>query len=116
MRLGRTDEARPVVASLERQARATGLSWSLGAALRCRALIADADATAESGFQEALRFHESAGAFERARTELCFGEQLRRRGHRRDSRMHLALRWRASRVAEPDRGRSVHGRSSERRV
>jgi DNA-binding CsgD family transcriptional regulator len=88
-RLGRTDEAKPVVASLERQARATGISWSLGAAMRCRALVADEDAAAEAGFREALRFHESAGVFERARTELCFGEQLRRRGHRRDSRVHL---------------------------
>jgi DNA-binding CsgD family transcriptional regulator len=88
-RLGRMDEAKSVAASLERQARATGIPWTLGAALRCRALVADADAAAEAGFQEALRFHESAGAFERARTELCFGEQLRRRGRRRDSRMHL---------------------------
>jgi DNA-binding CsgD family transcriptional regulator len=88
-RLGRWDEARPVAASLERQARATGISWALGAAMRCRALVADADAEAEAAFQEALRFHESAGAFEHARTELCFGEQLRRRGHRRDARMHL---------------------------
>jgi DNA-binding CsgD family transcriptional regulator/tetratricopeptide (TPR) repeat protein len=88
-RLGRMDEAKSVAASLERQARGTGIPWALGAAMRCRALVADADAAAEAGFQEALRFHESAGAFERARTELCFGEQLRRRGHRRDSRMHL---------------------------
>ena len=57
--------------------------------MRCRALVVDADAATEAGFQEALRFHENAGAFERARTELCFGERLRRRGHRRDSRMHL---------------------------
>jgi DNA-binding CsgD family transcriptional regulator len=58
--------------------------------MRSRALVADADAAAEAGFREALRFHESAGAFERARTELCFGEQLRRSGHRRDSRTHLS--------------------------
>jgi DNA-binding CsgD family transcriptional regulator len=89
-RLGRTDEARSVAASLERQARATGLPWSLGAAMRCRALVVDADAAAVAGFQEALSFHESAGPFERARTELCFGERLRRSGHRRDSRMHLS--------------------------
>ncbi len=89
-RLGRMEEAKSVAASLERQARATGVAWSLGAAIRCRALVVDADAATEAGFQEALRFHESAGAFERARTELCFGEQLRRHGHRRDSRMHLS--------------------------
>jgi DNA-binding CsgD family transcriptional regulator len=88
-RSGRRDEAKSVTASLERQARATGLPWSMGAAMRCRALVVDADAAAEAGFQEALELHQSAGSFERARTELCFGEQLRRRGHRRDSRMHL---------------------------
>jgi hypothetical protein len=88
-RLGRTDEGKMVAASLERQARATGIAWTLGAAMRCRALVVDADAAAEAGFKEALRVHESAGAFERARTELCFGEHLRRRGQRRDSRMHL---------------------------
>jgi DNA-binding CsgD family transcriptional regulator len=59
--------------------------------MRCRALVADADAATQAGFQEALRFHESGGAFERARTELCFGEQLRRRGRRRDSRVHLGI-------------------------
>jgi DNA-binding CsgD family transcriptional regulator len=88
-RSGRTDEAKSVAASLERQARATGIPWSMGAAMRYRALVADADAAAEAGFQEALQRHESAGSFERARTELCFGEQLRRRGQRRDSRRHL---------------------------
>ncbi len=89
-RSGRTDEAKSVAASLERQARATGIPWTLGAAMRCRALVADADAAAEAGFEEALELHECAGAFERARTELCFGEQLRRRGRRRDSRVHLS--------------------------
>ena len=88
-RLGRPDLAEPVVTSLERQARATDISWTLGAAMRCRALVADDDGVAEAGFQEALQLHESAGLFERARTELCFGERLRRRGHRRDSRVHL---------------------------
>ena len=88
-RLGRMAEAKSVAASLERQARATGISWTLGAAMRCRALVEEADGAAEAGFKEALRVHESAGAFERARTELCFGEHLRRRGRRRDSRMHL---------------------------
>jgi DNA-binding CsgD family transcriptional regulator len=89
VRQGRIDEAKPVAASLERQARATGVSWSLGAAMRCRALVVDGDAEAEAAFQEALRFHKEEGVFEHGRTELCFGEHLRRRGQRRDSRMHL---------------------------
>jgi DNA-binding CsgD family transcriptional regulator len=88
-RLGQLGEAKSVAASLERQARATAIPWTLGAAMRCRALVVDADAAAEAGFKGALRVHENAGAFERARTELCFGEHLRRRGRRRDSRIHL---------------------------
>jgi DNA-binding CsgD family transcriptional regulator len=89
VRLGRTIEAEPVVASLERQGRATAIGWTIGAALRCRGLVEPNDATAEALFNEALRLHET-GTFERARTLLCFGEQLRRRGRRRDSREHLA--------------------------
>lgn len=86
-RSGRTEHAKPVVASLEHQAGTTGIRWTLGASARCRALLLDSDTAAESAFEEALALHE--GAFEHARTELCFGERLRRRGRRRDSRVHL---------------------------
>jgi DNA-binding CsgD family transcriptional regulator/tetratricopeptide (TPR) repeat protein len=89
VRLGRTDEADPLVASLERQARTTRIAWTVGAALRCRGLLEVNDAAAEACFKSALRHHETAGVFERARTELCFGERLRRRGLRRDSRIRL---------------------------
>ncbi|HET8653819.1 MAG TPA: AAA family ATPase [Gaiellaceae bacterium] len=89
VRLGRRNEAKRVAASLERQARMTGIAWTLGAAERCRGLVVDADAAAEAAFREALRLHESAGIFERARTELCFGERLRRQGRRRDARRYL---------------------------
>jgi DNA-binding CsgD family transcriptional regulator/tetratricopeptide (TPR) repeat protein len=88
-RLRRADEARPIAASLERQAHDTRVRWTLGVAMRCRALVADADAAAEAAFDEALRLHEDAGLFERARTQLCFGEHLRRRGHRRNARVRL---------------------------
>src|ERR687898_507341 len=86
-RSGRTEHAKPVVASLERQAGTTGIRWTLGASARCCALLLDSDTAAESAFEEALALHE--GAFDHARTELCFGERLRRRGRRRDSRVHL---------------------------
>ena len=72
-RLRRAGEARPIAASLERQAHATRVRWTLGVAMRCRALVADGDAAAEAAFDEALRLHEDAGLFERARTQLCFG-------------------------------------------
>jgi DNA-binding CsgD family transcriptional regulator len=90
LRLGRTSEAEPVVASLEQQAQATGILWTLGAAMRCRALITSDRMAASASFTEALRLHETCGAFEHARTQLCFGEHLRRCGLRRDSRQHLA--------------------------
>jgi DNA-binding CsgD family transcriptional regulator/tetratricopeptide (TPR) repeat protein len=89
VRLGRTDEASPVLASLERQARKTGIAWTVGAVLRCRGLLETADAAAHANFESALRLHERAGVFEHARTQLCFGEQLRRRGLRRESRLQL---------------------------
>ncbi len=110
------DEAKSIAASLERQARAIGLSWSLGAAMRCRALVADADAAAEVGSQEALRSRERAGVFERARTELCFGERLRRHGRRRDSRVHLGAALEAFEGSGAAPWRSARGRSSEHRV
>ena len=40
-RLRRAGEARPIAASLERQAHATRVRWTLGVAMRCRALVAD---------------------------------------------------------------------------
>ena len=56
---------------------------------RCRGLLAAGDA-AERHFLEALRLHgESARPFDRARTELVFGEYLRRDGRRTDARAHL---------------------------
>jgi DNA-binding CsgD family transcriptional regulator len=56
---------------------------------RCRGLLAGGDA-AERHFLEALRPHgESARPFDRARTELVFGEYLRRDGRRMQARRHL---------------------------
>jgi hypothetical protein len=52
-------------------------------------LLAPADA-ADSHFAEALRLHLTASRpFERARTELLYGEWLRRRRERLRAREHL---------------------------
>lgn len=58
---------------------------------RCHALLAPrGGAEAERKFQMALRLHPTeAGAFERARTELLFGQELRRSRRPRDARAHL---------------------------
>jgi DNA-binding CsgD family transcriptional regulator len=91
VRLGHTGEAEPVVATLEGHAEATKIPWTLAAARRCRALIEDDEASATAAFQDALHLDEGTSVFERARTELCFGEHLRRRGMRRDARTHLGF-------------------------
>jgi DNA-binding CsgD family transcriptional regulator len=67
----------------------TGRVWALAAAARYRGLIAS-DADVDAHFEEALSLHErSPRRLERARTELCYGERLRRAGRRVDSRARL---------------------------
>ena len=57
---------------------------------RTRAQVADAADDAESLFVEALDLHRLDPApFERARTELAFGEWLRRERRKTDARAHL---------------------------
>ncbi|MFD6609719.1 LuxR C-terminal-related transcriptional regulator [Micromonospora chalcea] len=60
-------------------------------AARCRALLAPRGGPeAEREFHTALRLHPAdTDRFERARTELLFGRELRRRRRPRDARAHL---------------------------
>ncbi|GAA3754623.1 LuxR family transcriptional regulator [Micromonospora maritima] len=60
-------------------------------AARCRALLAPRGGPeAEREFRAALRLHPAdTDRFERARTELLFGRELRRRRRPRDARAHL---------------------------
>ena len=56
---------------------------------RCRALAAEGEAS-DAQFEDALALHAgSPTPFQRARTELAYGERLRRRNVRADSRKHL---------------------------
>ncbi|MEU6264058.1 helix-turn-helix transcriptional regulator [Saccharopolyspora shandongensis] len=59
-------------------------------ALRCRALLGEGDA-AERQYAAAVHLHRERDElpFERARTELLYGEWLRRRHRRSDARPHL---------------------------
>jgi DNA-binding CsgD family transcriptional regulator len=86
---GDLEAARTWLAELERLARATRQPWALARAAHGQALLADG-AAAEQAFTEALRHHGAATRpFERARTELAFGEALRRARRRADARAHL---------------------------
>jgi DNA-binding NarL/FixJ family response regulator len=89
LRSGREEEARAAFAPLQAFAEARAPTWALALAARCRALLAAGDA-AEGEFDEALRLHaESNRPFDRARTELLYGEFLRRQRRRTEAREHL---------------------------
>ncbi|MFI6742684.1 LuxR C-terminal-related transcriptional regulator [Nonomuraea sp. NPDC050451] len=83
------------LALLEQWAKNTRQRWIGAVALRCRALVAP-DGEAEPLFAGALDLHgPSQASFQRARTELAYGQWLRRTRRRSEARSHL----RAARAA-----------------
>jgi DNA-binding CsgD family transcriptional regulator len=93
VRLGEPDRAEPYLRRLEEQAESAGSPWARAVGARCRAILST-DITFRETFEIALELHTAEPSpFERARTELCYGERLRRAGHRRDARraLHSAL-------------------------
>jgi DNA-binding CsgD family transcriptional regulator len=102
-RSGLTADANEALDSLVARARMTGHAGAHAAAARCRGLLA-ADNDFESAFNEALEWHSRTPTpFERARTDLCYGERLRRVGRRIDARerLRVALATFESLGAEP---------------
>jgi DNA-binding CsgD family transcriptional regulator len=88
-RLGRPEQAKTVLEKLERQAEAVGRRWALAAAARCQGLLAE-PADIDTAFGLAFALHDDVPSpFERARTELVYGERLRRANRRRDARPYL---------------------------
>jgi DNA-binding CsgD family transcriptional regulator len=86
---GREQDALEAADLLERRAERVSSSWGLAMATRCRGLLAEAH-DFDDVFRAALVLHESVpSAFERARTELCYGERLRRARRRTEAREHL---------------------------
>jgi DNA-binding CsgD family transcriptional regulator len=89
VRTNREETAQTAFAMLEGFARRGAPNWALGLAARCRALLAT-DSEVERNFEEALRLHADANRpFDRARTQLLYGEFLRRERRRTDAREHL---------------------------
>jgi DNA-binding CsgD family transcriptional regulator len=86
VRLGRRQDAERALAEFDHLARKARRKWAQAAAGRCRGLIADEDEF-EAEFQRALELHgRTPTPFERARTELCLGERLRRARRRAQAR------------------------------
>jgi DNA-binding CsgD family transcriptional regulator len=89
-RAGRPEEGRAIAANALAVAEAKGLPWALARAHRAVALVAEDDAGALEAFAAAQALHEREDdLWERARTELCLGEHLRRGGRRADARPPL---------------------------
>ena len=64
--------------------------WGLAAAARCRGLLSTEEEESEKHFLAALALHEHVPSpFERARTQLCYGERLHRARRRSDAREQL---------------------------
>ncbi|MCP2343700.1 AAA family ATPase [Actinomadura rupiterrae] len=90
LRADRPDLAASAHARFTRWATASGQAWARAAALRAEALLHDTEAP----FAAALDLHDQAlRPFEKARTELAYGEWLRRNRRRSDARarLHSAL-------------------------
>src|ERR687898_814003 len=86
---GHREKALEWLVELETFATLTGAAWAAARAAHCRALLSPPDA-ADEMFRAALDHHSrSQRPFERARTELSYGECLRRARRRVDAREHL---------------------------
>ncbi|NVI91597.1 helix-turn-helix transcriptional regulator, partial [Actinomadura sp. BRA 177] len=86
LRAGDAAQARAAFTRFRIWAEAGKQPWALAVSLRCEALLNER----EEPFTEALRLHEqSSRPFERARTELLYGEHLRRARRRSDARVPL---------------------------
>ena len=89
VRAGRHAQAERELDDLEQKATRTGRTWAHAVAARCRGLLAGASEIDEP-FRAALRWHQATPLpFARARTELCYGERLRRARRRLDAREQL---------------------------
>ena len=90
VRAGRRDEALRLNERFAELAALSGAAWAAASAARCRALLAGEEEFG-AAFADAVRLARADGVsgFERARTELLWGERLRRSGLRIEAREQL---------------------------
>lgn len=87
----RLAEAPPVMASLEAETRRSELTSAAVALARCRVLVAD-DEEADRAFEQAVALRRAVPVlvFDHARTQLWWGQRLRRTRRPSASRVHLS--------------------------
>jgi DNA-binding CsgD family transcriptional regulator len=86
VRAGSLDEAATALEHLSERTRASGTDWALGVEARCRGLLNDDEAAYRESTE---RLAQSRAALELARSQLCYGEWLRRVNRRSDAREPL---------------------------
>jgi DNA-binding CsgD family transcriptional regulator len=90
IRVGDRESAHAFLDVFEPWAASSGVAWPRAVVLHCRALLSKDDGEAERLFVAALDVHAEAGRpFERARSELAYGEFLRRTRRIVEARAHL---------------------------
>ena len=83
VRDGQADEASAALERLSVRTQSSGTEWALGVEARCRALLNDDEAS----YQESIeRLGRSHAAVELARSQLLYGEWLRRENRRTEAR------------------------------
>lgn len=91
VRAGEPDRARAVCAVVMAEAARTQRPTELAVAARCRGLLAETEEAVQDAFADAFAKHAQATQpFQEARTRLLYGELLRRRRRRADSRAELS--------------------------
>jgi DNA-binding CsgD family transcriptional regulator len=90
LRVGEPARAARTLARFAAWAPVSGTPLVNGMLARCRGVLAENDQQAEDLFTEALRHHDHrVPPYERARTQLAYGERLRRTRRRADARIQL---------------------------
>jgi DNA-binding CsgD family transcriptional regulator len=90
IRAGERETARAWLDVFERWADSSATAWARAVVRHCRALLSEDESEAERLFLAALDAHaEAARPFEHARSELAYGEFLRRARRRVEARGHL---------------------------
>jgi DNA-binding CsgD family transcriptional regulator len=88
VRAGRLEEARDALPAVEEWGARVRLGWAQLQVATARALVSEGE-EASRHFEAALRVRADAQPFDLARTQLLYGEHLRRERRRTDSRVQL---------------------------